>query len=372
MSPSLPRRLPAHFERRLAIALDRPAIVPDSDEALDWRARADILYAGWPAELASLPPFEPKAADVAATMAAIEVVLEAIAAHPPALPCHGVTHTIRVLSHSLRIIRRDRLSTADALRLQLAAALHDLGRLLLHRDQDGLRHADISAVLFESLRDSLSLPPGLTVPVRHAVLLHSAKRLDFEPVIPRVIDDLRSADKLDALDEIGFVRAMLYQGSNDVVSIRPQVGKARVLYGWWKNIERIEPVLVSRSERDLIDRARERSRRIGDAIGSFKAPPETLEARFWDAVAAVEPDANREASERTLARLYELPRPERAVWAGLLTAIVAEVHRLEDLRLRDTAAATRSTRPEVAALASLLLAWSHRVGRLAEDLPRSV
>lgn len=348
------------FSHRLRAAVQRQAIILDSAEASAWKAQADTLFAAWPTTLAAIDRQSIAGeAEVQGTLAVIEDILRVIAEHPPALPCHGVTHTVRVLSHALRIARRDELTTLGALRLMLAAAGHDLGRLLLQ--QDGvLRHADVSAVLFETL--DIPLPAPIVLPARHAVLSHSAKRADYRPIHPRVIDDLRSADKLDALDEIGFIRAMIYQGANHAVDIRPRVdGGVTVLYGWWKNIEHIEPVSISARERWLIGQARERSRRIGREIHSFRAPAETLRLRFNEAVALVEPDANPQALNQTLQRLEALGPRQRANWAGLLTAIVAEVRRHEQRRLVDLDLIASNGRPDLAPFAALLLRWSHRL-----------
>jgi HD superfamily phosphodiesterase len=363
-----------NLQQRMERSLTRPIIELGSPAAAVWKARADELYARWPTDKAALrdDPDLDEAALVVATEKVVEAALAVIAAHPPALPCHGVTHTIRVLSHGLRIARRDGLSTLDAMRLELAAATHDLGRLLLHYDGD-LRHADVSAVLIEELRPYLGLPDSVVLPARHAVLMHSARRTDHKPIVHRVIDDVRSADKLDALDDIGFIRAVIYQGPNHAVDIRPHVNSdAVVLYGWWKNIEHVEPVLISRTERYLIAQARKRSRAIGESIKDFSAPADTLTSRFLEAVALVEPDANRFALARTLARLERLPRTQRATWAGLLTTIVAEVRRLEAVRLEDLDIVANNGRPDLAPLARRLLRWSHRVQETGADMVKEV
>lgn len=363
-----------NLQQRFERTLTRPILELGSPAAAQWKARADALYARWPAELAAMDP-EVGMTDqelVERTEAVVEAALAVIAAHPPALPCHGVTHTIRVLSHGLRIARRDGLSTLDAMRLELAAATHDLGRLLLHYD-GALRHADVSAVLLDELREFIPLPDTLLLPARHAVLMHSARRDDYRPLSPRVIDDVRSADKLDALDDIGFIRAVIYQGPNHAIDIRPKVGSdAAVLYGWWKNIEHVEPVLISRTERYLIAQARKRSRQIGETIHDFSAPADTLPSRFLEAAALVEPDANRFALARTLARLERLPRTQRSTWAGLLTTIVAGVRRLEDRRLEDLNVVANNGRPDLVPMARRLLRWSVRAQTMGADMVAEV
>ena len=353
------------------LLVDRPAIEPASSEALAWRSAADALYVRWGDEVDHLDARRPISVDDPSFTRVIETIehlLMAIAAHPPALPCHGVAHTIRVLSNALRIVRRDRLDTADLLRLSLAAAAHDMGRLLLHLDTDDLRHADVSAVLLENVREQIDLTDSMFIPVRHAVLMHSARRPDHRIAAHRVIDDVRSADKLDAIDEIGFIRAILYQGSNSLVAIDPVVGpRAVVLYGWWKNIIKEEPVTASRSEKKIIDRARERSRRLGNGISAYRAPADSLPERFSEAVALVEPDANRESIAATLDRLMALPPNRRANWAGLLTTVVANVRRHEACRI-DSLTAAANGREDIAPLARLLLAWSHRIAQAGNDL----
>jgi len=355
------------FARSLGITLDSLPIELGGTAAAAWKARADGLYAAWPSERAGLRVSN-QVFDPAVMLRATDRILGAIAAHPPVLPCHGVTHTIRVLSHALRIARRDELDPTDSWRLLLAAASHDIGRLLLHRDGD-LRHADVSAVILEDLRDELNLAPEIFLPARHAVLMHSAKRVDLRPIRPRVIDDVRSADKLDALDEIGFVRAILYQGANQKIALAPTVGsRATVLYGWWKNIESIEAVSVSHRERRLISAARARSRRIGQQITLFSGPPERLGATFLAVTRLVEPDANRAAIAQTLERLEQLPQAIQANWTGLLTAVLVEIQRLEARRLSDLSLVQDGPRADLAPLASLVLRWSRRAERTGRDL----
>jgi hypothetical protein len=357
------------FRTSLAHQLDRPAIELGTAEADVWRLAADRLYERWPAENAeieALGHLEDSDIDV---LPVVDAFLSEIAARPPALPCHGVTHTVRVLSHAGRIAERDRLDRRDTARLLLASAGHDVGRLLLHRD-GLLRHADVSAILFESLRPDMGIPDDITIPARQAILMHSARRDDHLPVRPRVIDDVRSADKLDALDEIGFMRAVLFTGPDENVSIRPIVseysGRA-VLYGWWKNVIRVEPVLVSPRERRLIARARERSRVIGNSISSYSGPIDEMGQRFIEAVRIVEPDANREAVAATLGRLEALSNRERKIWSGLFAAIITAVGRLEARRIADLEDLTEG-RDDLAALARLLLAWSEHIEKAGLDL----
>ena len=358
----------------LTAALEEPAIELQSPVAADWKARADRLYADWPKQHAvfsragRIGPTQPGQIDSGGVLAACERFLGVIALHPPTLPCHGVSHTIRVMAHAIRLARRDELDELDTARLLLAAAAHDLGRLRLHRDGE-LRHADVSAVLLEDMQAQLYLDPAIFRPVQHAVLMHSARRVDLRPLRPRVIDDVRSADKLDAIDEIGFVRALLYQGANEGIHLRPAVGdKGGVLVGWWKNIEHPESVSISRRERHLIGLARGRARRIGEGIGTFAGPPELLAARFAAVVRAVEPDANRAAYARTRERLESLPLIARTNWSGLLGALGPQIESLEQRRIATLRRTAAGPRPDLATFAKLVLRASAQVQRSGADL----
>jgi HD superfamily phosphodiesterase len=355
------------FTQSLSAALEEPAIEAHTAAAVGWKARADALYAAWPQQYVALPR-PARDLDVPALVRTCDRFLGAIAAHPPELPCHGAAHTIRVMSHAIRLARRDELEPLDRARLLLAATTHDLGRLRLPRDGE-LRHADVSAVLLEDLRGELDLGPALFRPVQHAVLMHSARRRDARPIRPRVIDDVRSADKLDAIDEIGFVRALLYQGANERIHLRPIVGDgAGVLVGWWRNIEQIEKVSISRRERHLISRARTRARRIGEGIKAFEGPPELLRSRFLAAARLVEPDANRAALSRTLDRLAGLPRRAQANWSGLLGALVLEIESLESRRLAPLTRTAAGPQPDLALFANLVLTWSRKIELAGHDL----
>jgi hypothetical protein len=128
-----------------------------------------------------------------------------------------------------------------------------------------------------------------------------------------------------------------------------------------------EPVSVSARERWLITQARERSRRIGSEMASFRAPAETLAARFHEALALIEPDANQVAVESTLARLEAIGPRQRANWAGLLTAVIAEVRSHEQRRLADLEAVTHNGRHDLIPFADLLLRWSYHISRRAEN-----
>ena len=339
-----------------------------------WRARAARLQEEWESAAPRLRDRDLTASDIDLVVALVGGILATVERHPSIAPSHGVGHARRVTAHGVLLAASEELGRPDAARLLIAAAAHDLGRLALAQDTGALDHAEVSGVLFETMREALApLPEAVRRASAQAVLAHSRppahERLWF-----RTLDDIRSCDGLDnGGTGAGFVRCALHGSSfADLGAALPaREPDQEVWLDWWRhrsenrNPPRIAASAWARAERDVRDA---QARRLIASLPEFDGDPAGMPDAFEELALAVEPDLPSASSDRIRRRLSELPDHEARRWAGAL-AVVRDSYAAEASRLSAAMeAAVRQGDDLLASVAARLLADG--VARLPGQTPR--
>lgn len=308
----------AGLRRRLAEA---PLSVA---ERTAWRGRASQLGAAWRAS--GDPRIELDAATLARVGEVARTIHQVVAGHEPARPGHGPEHAARVEEVAEHLIGLEGLDPLDAARLRLAAPAHDLGRLVAEDDTAALAHAEASAVLLAAVTQELGLPDAIVHPAAYAVLVHSRPHRGDETA-PRVVDDLRTSDKWDAIGPQGLVRSLAYYGRFPERSLslgdRAAFADGGALHGWWRIVSNFHPIVRSPRMAELALVRRRADLALID-VSAAPGDPVELAGRALERVEATSDDA---LFGGLLRRLAVLPPDERARWAGLLGVVLA---RLED------------------------------------------
>ena len=118
---------------------------------------------------------------------------------------HGFPHVERVL-YLCEMISEE--VQANILVLQVAALLHDIGRLKEEKDTEGRNHAEISAEMaMEFLRTiDHELSKADLFNISHCIRAHSfSNKIIADTIEAQILSD---ADKLDALGAIGIYRTI--------------------------------------------------------------------------------------------------------------------------------------------------------------------
>lgn len=121
---------------------------------------------------------------------------------------HGIYHVERVHKWLIKIARNQGIDI-NPIRLELAAYLHDVGRII------GEPHAYYSALISEMLLREAGCGDGFIEEITTAVKAHSfsySRNTKHTNELGKILSD---ADKLDALGLIGFLRVFLYSERNN-------------------------------------------------------------------------------------------------------------------------------------------------------------
>lgn len=133
-------------------------------------------------------------------------------------PCHDFYHTKRVLKVAKYLAKRE---GADQFVVELAALLHDIGRIDEAKAKNNgkdINHAEVSAIKSRMLLKQFDLADETIKNICHAILAH---RFRVQTEKPKTIEAkvLRDADKLDGLGAIGVARAYIWLGEYNIGQI---------------------------------------------------------------------------------------------------------------------------------------------------------
>ncbi len=130
--------------------------------------------------------------------------------HEASGPSHDLGHVERVRRLALAIGRAE---GADLFVVELAALLHDIGRVREDsRGAEGDRHEEVSAELARDFLEARGLPRETQAAVLEAILCHRHRRGRAAGSLEaRCLFD---ADKLDSLGAVGVARAYLWLGEH--------------------------------------------------------------------------------------------------------------------------------------------------------------
>jgi uncharacterized protein len=113
-------------------------------------------------------------------------------------PAHGWEHVRRVYNLALQIGQKER---ADIFVVEIAALLHDIGRLILRK---GRHHAELSVEEASNILERYAVEKPQIKAILHAIEAHSFSRgIAPQTLEARVVHD---ADHLDGLGAIGILR----------------------------------------------------------------------------------------------------------------------------------------------------------------------
>jgi hypothetical protein len=311
-----------------------------------WRADADGFFEHWPANLAALSSVPPALDEetAARVLYAIDAAIVATERHVSPRPGHGSTHLRRLLSWALGIAHNDGLDRLDAIRLLLAAAYADLGWEPVPIDSAALHHACASAVIFDRVAAQIGLPPAVMVPVRYAILAHSAERPDFDESL-RVVDDVRTTDKLDALGGTGLVRALASFVFDPGIPFLPEGGSAAqpsVLWGWWRVTSNLFPIKASAYGRDCAEDAVDWGYSVLDEAIEHTDASHDITSILFGLILAVEGPAPEDCYDRLDARMRDLPSGAYHRWGQIFEETRSRLvdEEMERTRVRDLAQRT--------------------------------
>ena len=267
-------------------------------------------------------------------------ILSIIERHPSITPGHGVGHARRVTAHGISLALSEEMSHADAARLLIATAAHDLGRLVLSEDTSDISHAEVSGVLAEELGEALAvLPAAIWRTAQEAILVHTlapvGERLWF-----RVIDDVRTCDGIDNGGVgAGIVRCALNSSSEaNLGAALPTEGlDEKTWLGWWRyRSNNPAPPHIARSAWGRSERSvrNAQGRRLIGILPHLDGDPDSVGPIFRALAFAVEPDMSEYSLERAQRRLLELPGREFRRWAGALP-LIRQCYINESVRLAE-------------------------------------
>ena len=135
-----------------------------------------------------------------------------------ALPSHGWDHVERVRRLARRIGAAE---GADETVVELAAILHDTGRLEEDRSKGEICHAQVSEKIAREILTGEGFGNTLIDKVCHCILTHRfRKERTPETVEAKVLFD---ADKLDSIGATGIARAFLFAGEVGAILHNPEV-----------------------------------------------------------------------------------------------------------------------------------------------------
>jgi len=344
----------AMLEEHLASLLATPL-----NEALcvSWRAKAQGFLNQWPADRYAFA--EPSLDDesCARALSAVRAAMSAVALSASKLPGYGPTHLERMLTWGVGLADNDGLSRPHAMRLFLAGAYSDLGRILVPRDTAALRHAEASAVIFDAVRDELGLPEAIIIPVRYAIVAHTVDRFDYDTGTYRVADDVRTIDKLDMLGGAGLVRCLAHYVLDEQIPFAPYGGSAQeptVLWTWWQITENLYPIEASDYGRSY---SRDAIMWAEDAMSeelTHPSPEHDIVSLLFDLINQVENLIPEKYYEQLDARMENLSADDYHRWGEILEETHARLDDEEHERTRARNLAKRKGDALLSGMAELL------------------
>jgi len=124
--------------------------------------------------------------------------------------CHDWDHTVRVRTAALRLAAAER---ADAVVVECAALLHDVGRGIEIRDRGKTDHAERGAEETPRILSELGVDDEAFIRhVAECVRTHRYRKVRERPPVTIEAKVVYDADKLDALGAVGLGRAFLFAG----------------------------------------------------------------------------------------------------------------------------------------------------------------
>lgn len=123
--------------------------------------------------------------------------------------CHDWSHVERVYNLCLRIANKEKANMGV---VELAAYLHDVGRLEEMKTKGKVDHAEKSVELAEKILAQYNLDKDIVENVKHCVLSHRYRNNHEPKTIEAKI--LFDADKLDSIGAVGNGRDFLFAGSS--------------------------------------------------------------------------------------------------------------------------------------------------------------
>lgn len=132
---------------------------------------------------------------------------------------HHLDHVLRVRANALEIGRRE---GADLCILDLAALLHDIGRI---GERPGECHAVRSAEEAERFLARFGLPSATLEAILTAIRLHRFST----GIVPEILEGkiLQDADRLDALGAIGILRTAIHDHDRPIYDLTDPFARRR-------------------------------------------------------------------------------------------------------------------------------------------------
>ena len=120
---------------------------------------------------------------------------------------HDWEHTLRVYNLCLHIGNKEH---ADIQTLQIAALLHDIGRIIQDESNGKICHAEKGAEMAQELLAPFNLDINILTNVIHCIKTHRYRGTNIPTSIEAKI--LFDSDKLDSIGAVGIGRAFLFAG----------------------------------------------------------------------------------------------------------------------------------------------------------------
>jgi len=132
--------------------------------------------------------------------------------------CHDWDHTLRVYNLAMHI---GEIEGADLEIIGIAALLHDIGRPEEARQDHKICHAEIGAVMAESILTGYGLGQEKIDAIKYCIKSHRWSRGEAPETKEAKI--LYDADKLDSIGAIGLGRAFNYSGTYHARVHNPEI-----------------------------------------------------------------------------------------------------------------------------------------------------
>ncbi len=120
---------------------------------------------------------------------------------------HDWEHTLRVYNLCLHIGSKEH---ANIQTLQIAALLHDIGRIIQDESNGKICHAEKGAEMAQKLLAPFNLDSAIVTNVIHCIKTHRYRGTNIPTSIEAKI--LFDSDKLDSIGAVGIGRAFLFAG----------------------------------------------------------------------------------------------------------------------------------------------------------------
>lgn len=122
--------------------------------------------------------------------------------------CHDWTHVERVVKLAIKIGKKEK---ADLDILEVAALLHDIGRIEEIKSKGKFCHAEEGAKLAKNILKKYNLDEEIVNNILHCIISHRYRNNHIPNTIEAKV--LYDADKLDSIGAVGIARDFLFAGN---------------------------------------------------------------------------------------------------------------------------------------------------------------